>query len=68
MQQDQEHEDSELDQHLKHDLDDGSFALMDNDLHLSVEQRKEHPHLTSMCSIYFDENVRAIEQTSSMSM
>jgi len=54
MQQDddQEHED----QNFEHDFDDGNFAPMDNDLHPPpVEQTKEHPHLTGMCSIYFDE-------------
>jgi hypothetical protein len=44
---DQEHED-------QHGLDDGNGAPMDNDLH-PVEQRKEHPHLTGMCTIYFVE-------------
>jgi len=60
---DQEHKD----QHFQHGSDDGNFAPMDNDLHL-VEQRIDHPHLTSMCAFYFVETVWTIELTSSMSM
>ena|ERR1700691_4729107 len=63
---DQEHED----QHLQHGSDDGNFAPiapMENDLQ-PVEQRKEHPHLTGMCTTYFVENVQTIKLTNSTSM
>lgn len=53
--EDQEHEDL-------HGSNDGNVALMDLDNGLQpVEQRKEHPHLTGMCTIYFVENVLAIK-------
>jgi hypothetical protein len=60
---DQEHED----QHSQHGSDDGNFAPMDNDLH-PAEQKKEHPYLTGMCTVYFVEKVQTIKLTSSTSM
>ena len=52
-----QHDDQEdEDQHFQDNFDNENVAAMDNGTH-PVEQRKDHPHLTGMCTIYFVGNV-----------
>ena len=63
-----QHDDQEdKGQHFQDNFNNKNVAAMDNGMH-PVKQRKDHPHLTGMCAIYFVGNVRIIKLTSSTPM